>query len=400
MKKIRKKVIIITENQFNNLYTSFDVDSLAKKTFGVILNSLDDYDFKSKNDILSEVSRLGLDREYDQYKIFLTYLYNIIMEIGDVNVYKDMVFKFINTIKMVGDSNGVFKTIESFPRFFTKKKDDGKLDIAMVSFKNALDSNDIDTLLNIYKSIRYTGHLEYEKDIASKKGFSIPEVGSRVFNLGTDFNKVLKSFLMGDIKDKTVDDIINIGVNEMINDVENNPSRIVKSDAKIDEDKYFNDDIVLSAGDLIEIKKMELSKESYFSEIFGIYKSPKVDSRLTLPEVKNTYNIVINSMLIKFKNTEYADKTLDIIRNKVKGIMYDNYLFVPMKYIHLYWSNKGMVDCSKEARLSIRFYIKDHNFKAYRLSKDGANFDEVLGKDKFIKLENNPNMFNKREITC
>ena len=56
-------------------------------------------------------------------------------------------------------------------------------------------------------------------------------------------------------------------------------------------------------------------------------------------------------------SSKEAEAYLDKVKSQISAMIYEYDIIVPIKYIELYWSNKGGRGCG-EKRLSIRFRIK------------------------------------------
>jgi Fe-Mn family superoxide dismutase len=103
----------------------------------------------------------------------------------------------------------------------------------------------------------------------------------------------------------------------------------------------------------IEVKYLGLSTDSYLSEFFAVFKQGILaDYKKTHGK---TYNQLIQDLFLFVQ--ENGDDFLERIKSQIGGIAFNEYIIVPIKYIDLYWSNKGQKSCS-ELRLSIRFKLK------------------------------------------
>lgn len=148
---------------------------------------------------------------------------------------------------------------------------------------------------------------------------------------------------------------LNIIKNCIVDSLEDNLA--VKSDVKSKRPLYVEEDgekvEVFSGGSVFEIKKMDTNIDSYLSEFFSVFKQTKNE------EFKSN-NLVIYNRVIQ-GIFEWLDKNGDSFLEKVKanmsGIIYDNYVIIPINFIEFYWSNMGQRGCN-ERRLSIRFRIK------------------------------------------
>jgi Fe-Mn family superoxide dismutase len=125
----------------------------------------------------------------------------------------------------------------------------------------------------------------------------------------------------------------------------------------IDEDG--NKEIIFGEDSHFEVKKMDVEVDSYLSEFFSIFKQS------SLKDVKKDFLDDYNKVITEIYNyvKQNGDGYLERIKSQIRGIIFDNYLIVPIENLHFYWSNKGQRGCD-ELRLSIRFRIKpDENNK-------------------------------------
>lgn len=134
-----------------------------------------------------------------------------------------------------------------------------------------------------------------------------------------------------------------------------NPKYTLKADAvnRQEEPITYDGKVILKQGDYLEIKKMDFEVDSYLSEFFSIFKESKIG--YLKKEYLPMYNYFIDRVYqwINENGKEY----LNIIKNNLAGIIFDNNTFVSIDQLDFYWSNKGQRNCD-EKRLSIRFRIK------------------------------------------
>jgi len=132
-------------------------------------------------------------------------------------------------------------------------------------------------------------------------------------------------------------------------------------------DEENNKEVVFDAESNFEVKKMDVEVDSYLSEFFSIFK------QTSLKDVKkdflNDYNQVISEIFkyVKARGNNYLER----IKSQIKGLIFDDYLIVPIENIHFYWSNRGQRGCD-ELRLSIRFRIKpdeNNQINTYKYTK-------------------------------
>ena len=144
---------------------------------------------------------------------------------------------------------------------------------------------------------------------------------------------------------------------------------------------------IFSANSSFEVKKMDYGVDSYLSEFFSIFKSR---AKLALkPDYLEIYNAIIQKLF------EWCQKNgkdfLRMISDNLSGIVFEDNILVPMKYIELYWSNRGQKGCD-EKRLSIRFKISNQGqVIAYKYTKDSDILEQVV-----LNVTNS----NKKEDIC
>ncbi len=124
--------------------------------------------------------------------------------------------------------------------------------------------------------------------------------------------------------------------------------------------------------------------DSYLSEFLSIFKeTEKIKFK---GEYIGIYNDLIQRLYEWLISSEEANAYIDKVKSQITGIIYENDVIVPIKYIDLYWSNKGQRGCD-EKRLSIRFKIKDDvgdEIQTYRFI-DSTELAPVI--KKIIKTE-------------
>jgi hypothetical protein len=205
-----------------------------------------------------------------------------------------------------------------------------------------------------------------------------------------------------DVKEKMVESLMKIKNEELtldfyffritkclIDSFRSGPSYI-KSDMEVDQDLIDeNGDVIFPIGTFIEAKKMDPFIDSYLSEFFSIFKQSNLSE--TKPIVIDLYNQLIDRIYVWLLKNEKAKNYLDKVKNAMGGILYEGDIIVPIKYIQLYWSNKGQRSCD-EKRLSIRFRIDPQysNVEAYKFK-----FNNVLEKV-ILNVPTN----NKELIVC
>jgi Fe-Mn family superoxide dismutase len=132
-------------------------------------------------------------------------------------------------------------------------------------------------------------------------------------------------------------------------------------------DEGNDKELVFDPGTHFEVKKMDVEIDSYLSEFFSIFKQSSLKG--VKKEYIDDYNKVIREIFnyVKTNGEGYLEK----IKNEIKGIIFDDYLIVPIENLHFYWSNRGQRGCD-ELRLSIRFRIKpdeNNQINTYKYTK-------------------------------
>lgn len=142
----------------------------------------------------------------------------------------------------------------------------------------------------------------------------------------------------------------------------------IKSDLFLKTDLYVveNNDkkVVLPRGNY-EVKKIDPLVDSYLSEFFSIFKESSLKSKKE--EYLDLYNQIIQVIFLWIK--ENGKEYLENVKKGMNGIIFSDNIIIPIKYIDLYWSNKGQRGC-KEKRLSIRYKLSPEadtkNIEAYK----------------------------------
>ena len=144
-------------------------------------------------------------------------------------------------------------------------------------------------------------------------------------------------------------------------------------------DTNYND--IINIGDKIEIKKNDVHKvtDSYYSEPLTSPVKRSNSPILNNDEYLKTYNDLIYTVYSYLKDNDIGDKIISLYRKNVKGIFFEDYVYIPLNNIELYISNRGR--STSHNRLTIRYKIISTD-NIYIL-KDS----ELQPYDKNIKLE-------------
>jgi hypothetical protein len=140
---------------------------------------------------------------------------------------------------------------------------------------------------------------------------------------------------------------------------------------------------VINIGDKIEIKKNDVHRvtDSYYSEPLT---SPVKRSKSTIvsnEEYLKTYNDLIYTVYSYLKEYNVGDKIISLYRRNVKGIFFEDYIYIPLNNIELYLSNRGR--STSHHRLTIRYKIR--SIDNIYILKD----DSLIPYNKNINLINN-----------
>ena len=129
----------------------------------------------------------------------------------------------------------------------------------------------------------------------------------------------------------------------------------VKADIESTTDFTCSGETIFKAGSNFEVKKMDPFVDSYLSEFLSIFKeTEKIQFKGQYIEI---YNELIQRLYKWLDSSKEAEAYLDKVKSQISAMIYEYDIIVPIKYIELYWSNKGGRGCG-EKRLSIRFRIK------------------------------------------
>jgi len=162
--------------------------------------------------------------------------------------------------------------------------------------------------------------------------------------------------------------------------MKSNPNPI-KSDLFLKTDLYVMENgekkPVLPSGNY-EVKKIDPLVDSYLSEFFSIFKESSLKTQKE--KYLDLYNKIIQVIFLWIKDN--GEKYLEDVKKGMKGIVFSDNIIIPIKYIKLYWSNKGQRGC-KEKRISIRYKLNPEedtrNIEAYKYTH---------GSDIVEKIEN------------
>ena len=218
------------------------------------------------------------------------------------------------------------------------------------------------TFEKINDIFKTSNHKQYEKSFLDR-GFIYPferENEGIIHRLPISYltNKIIE---IGDKYPKNCKER-KVLVNDAISYITNNIESHIKTLKDIDKyDVVVEENIgsVLKKGDRIEIKKINIkTTDSYYSEPLTspvkVSKSPILKSDVYM----EIYNLIIGGVYMYLKNNTVGEQILKLYRKNIKGIIVDDYIFVPIKNIKFYLSNKGR--STSHQRLTIRYKIKSN----------------------------------------
>ena len=170
----------------------------------------------------------------------------------------------------------------------------------------------------------------------------------------------------------------------------NKGSYYIKADLMAKQNlKDTDGNVLFPSGSNFEVKKMDPFIDSYLSEFFSIFKESSLLGEK--PIYIKLYNELIDKLFVWLNNQPSAQEYLNKVKSEMSGIIYEQDLIVPIKYVELYWSNRGQRSCD-EKRLSIRFRIKPEFTKI-----DGFYFED---RDTLEPVTLDVKTKNKEKIIC
>jgi hypothetical protein len=298
-------------------------------------------------------------REYiDNHKVFTSLLKNIMDNNEDI-------VPIIERISYMVDND----TIKDRSTIIGKKK---KL--------KGLSINNVDEILKV------SSYSEYENSFIHK-GFSKPINKTKegiIHNLQSGY---LIDIIM-EITDKLseTEEIRYYHIDRIsqyiVNNIEEHISTIEDIN-KYDIVSNTNYNGIINIGDKIEIKKNDVHRviDSYYSEPLTSPVKKSNSPILSNEEYLKTYNDLIYTVYSYLKEYNVGDKIISLYRRNVKGIFFEDYVYIPLDNIELYISNRGR--STSHNRLTIRYKIISTD-NIYIL-KD----NKLIPYNENIKLENN-----------
>ena len=272
-------------------------------------------------------------REYmDNHKVFTSMLKNIMDNNNDI-------VPIIDRISYMIENN----ILKDRSKIIGKKE---KL--------KGLSFNNVDEILKV------SNFSEYENSFIDK-GFHKPIGKTKegiIHNLPVNYlNKIIMEITDNlseteEIRHYHIDRISQYIVNNIEEHI-SNIDDINKYD--IISDINYND--IINVGDKIEIKKNDIHKvtDSFYSEPLTSPVKRSDSPILNNDEYLKTYNDLIYNIYRYLKDYDVGDKILSLYRRNVKGIFFEDYIYIPLNNIELYISNRGR--STSHNRLTIRYKI-------------------------------------------
>ena len=275
--------------------------------------------------------------------------------------YSDFIF-FHRLYKTIDTLFGLIEDGNIKDKYTIKKK---KYKIEKITFED------------ISEVFRVSNHKQYERSFL-KRGFAYPKERKNegiIHRLPNSYltNKIIE-IGDGDLdKDKEVKKVIKY----ITNNIEDHITSIEDID-KYDIVATESMSNIIKKGDRIEVKKNSINvSDSFYSEPLT---SPVKRSASIIPKNEiylKIYNSIIGGVYKNLNGKKIGNRILELYKKNVKGIMLEDYVFVPIENIELYLSNKGRA--SSHQRLTIRYrFINDKNIKFLNSSKKLSKFKEKI----------------------
>lgn len=287
---------------------------------------------------------------------------------------------FTSLLKNIMDNNDDILPIIERISYMVKNdiiKDRSKI-IGKKEKLKGLSINNVDEILKV------SNFSEYENSFLNK-GFHKPIGKTKegiIHNLQDGYlNKIIMEITdnLSETKEIRYHHIDRIS-QYIVNNIEEHISTIDDIN-KYDIVSDINHNDIINVGDKIEIKKNDIHKvtDSFYSEPLTSPVKRSNSPILNNEEYLKTYNDLIYNVYRYLKEYNVGDKILSLYRRNVKGIFFEDYIYIPLNNIELYISNRGR--STSHNRLTIRYKII--SIDNIYILKDS----ELQPYDKNIKLE-------------
>ena len=298
----------------------------------------------------------GGETEKNNINIKLKTIYNYLGE----DLYRLVFFNLKKELKRYSTYiffHRLYKTINNLYDLIEGNNIKQKSTINKKKYK--IESITFEKINDIFKS---SNHKQYEKSFLDR-GFTYPferENEGIIHRLPISYltNKIME---IGDKYPKNCKERQKL-IKDTISFITNNIESHIKTLKDIDKyDVVVEEDIgrVLKKGDRIEIKKINIkTTDSYYSEPLTspvkVSKSPIIANEIYM----KIYNNIIGGVYSYLKSNTVGDEIIKLYRKNIKGIIVDDYIFIPIKNIKFYISNRGR--STSHQRLTIRYKIKSN----------------------------------------
>lgn len=213
---------------------------------------------------------------------------------------------------------------------------------------------------NVNEILKVSSFSEYENSFIDK-GFHKPIGKTKegiIHNLPVNYlNKIIMDITdnLSETKEIRYHHIDRIS-QYIVNNIEEHISNIDDINKyDIVSDTNYND--IINIGDKIEIKKNDVHSitDSFYSEPLTSPVKKSESPILNNDEYLKTYNDLIYNVYRYLKDYDVGDKIISLYRRNVKGIFFEDYVYIPLNNIELYLSNRGR--STSHNRLTIRYKI-------------------------------------------
>lgn len=278
------------------------------------------------------------------------------------------------------DPDRVFSFVDLLGDFISEKKfSNSRTKQALVSLKKSKKRIGPEKLADYLKNIRFMGYTEYEDSFSGEDFIPHKTKLTLTYRCNDELDDTLHNLInQVNFGEKEIGDLVS-KIKSCLNSSLSGSKKYIKSDIKLQRNLYTIEDgnkvKIFNSGNVFEVKKFDYEVDSYLSEFFSIFKSSKLSP--IKQEILPIYNQIIQE-IYEWINTEFSEFPQQI-GNTISGIVFDNNIIVPSKYIEYYWSNKGQRGCD-ELRLSIRFRVKPefNEIEGFVYTKDSDVLEKTM----------------------
>ena len=269
-------------------------------------------------------------------------------------------------IKLALGTNNPTQYLETISNFINNKKfDDDETKKRLSNLDSETSYDDLDTELTKARNRVYQ---EYENSFVGED--KVFDKHSTYVNLDYRSNRLNEESFFELVKRiKNDESKLEEISNKIIENIDGSIKNFITDTTKMKADvktkvslKLSGGSEIFSANTYFEIKKFSPNVDSHLSEFFSIFKQSDLISEKL--EYLPIYNKLITTIYTKIKDEDKYKEFLEDIKNKIGGIILDNYKIVKIEDVDLYWSFLGQR--KHEYRLSIRYQIKSGEKIAYK----------------------------------